>query len=638
MSEAVHRYRAFISYSHRDKSTVRWLHRAIETYAIPRKLIGRVTSVGPVPRRIAPIFRDRDELSASSDLGAELRAALEQAMFLIVVCSPAAAQSKWVNEEVRTFKRIHGESRVLALVIAGEPGISVGDQTADEESFPLALRYRLDEAGELSNTPVMHIAADLRPHADGKRLALLKLIAGLTGLQLDELVRRETQRRVQRLTALAAGSLGAAALTGGLALYANAQRAEAVRQRAEADAQRQVAVQESAAAKAAADFLVSTFTLSNPGTENPRTITALTILQRSADRARTELAKQPAIQLRLLTTVARAYNNLGLLQEARSALESDMGDIRGQGALGAPALLTLAATYKSLGMSSEATSAVQQAEQLLGSDPAKYLETRGDAAELMGRIEDDEVHPSQAILQYDRALQLYSKAANVEARSIARALNNRGQVLSDLGRYPEANDSLLRANALLRTTFGDKHLLVGQSYFALAENDLNAGILPEAADYIARSVAILRSVLDDDNPILANSLSMQGQIYEAQKRPAEARESLIEAIAAFRKAYKGPHYLIGIAEVYLGLVDSELGNTPAALADLDDAKRNYDASYGHLHVNHGDLLVYRAMILKRANRMTEARRNCAEGMDIFAKVGDTASALYKADADICRTL
>jgi len=148
---------------------------------------------------------------------------------------------------------------------------------------------------------------------------------------------------------------------------------------------------------------------------------------------------------------------------------------------------------------------------------------------------------------------------------------------------------------------------VGQSYFAPAENDLNAGILPEAADYIARSVAILRSVLDDDNPILANSLSMQGQIYEAQKKPAEARDSLIQAIAAFRKAYKAPHYLIGIAEVYLGLVDSELGNTPAALADLDDAKRNYDASYRHLHVNHGDLLIYRAMILKRAHRMAEAR-------------------------------
>jgi hypothetical protein len=559
-------------------------------------------------------------------------------LFLIVVCSPASAKSKWVNEEVLTFKRMHGESRVLALVVAGEPGIPVGDQTLDQESFPLALRFRLNDAGNLSNTAVMHIAADLRPQADGKRLALLKVLAGLTGLQLDELVQRETQRRMQRLTALAAGSIGAAVLTGGLALYANAQRAEAVRQRAQAEVQRRVAVQESAAAKAAADFLVSTFTPSNPGTQNPRTITALTILERSAERARAELATQPAIQLRLLTTVARAYNNLGLLQEARTALESTMTNIHDLGPQGAPALLTLAATYKSMGKSTEAASAVRLAEQQLGPDPTQYLESRGDAAELMGRIDDDEVHPSQAIVEYDRALDLYAKVPNIEPRSIARALNNRGQVLSDMGRFADAKDSLLRANALLRKTFGEKHLLVGQSYFALAENDLNAGVLPEASDYIARSVAILRAVLDDDNPILANSLSMQGQIYEAQKKPGDARASLLQAIAAYKKSYKGPHYLIGIAEVYLGLVDSELGNTRTALADLDEAKRNYDASYGHLHANHGDLLVYRAMILKRANRMAEAHRNCAEGLEIFTKIGDTDSALYKADADICRNL
>jgi hypothetical protein len=51
------------------------MHRAIETYQIPRKLVGRVTPVGAVPSRITPIFRDRDELSASSDLTTELCAA-----------------------------------------------------------------------------------------------------------------------------------------------------------------------------------------------------------------------------------------------------------------------------------------------------------------------------------------------------------------------------------------------------------------------------------------------------------------------------------------------------------------------------------------------------------------------------------
>jgi tetratricopeptide (TPR) repeat protein len=166
----------------------------------------------------------------------------------------------------------------------------------------------------------------------------------------------------------------------------------------------------------------------------------------------------------------------------------------------------------------------------------------------------------------------------------------------------------------------------------------DAGKLAEAQDYISRSVSILQRVLDQDNPILADSLLMQGVIYDGEKKTLDAQESLQKALAVYKKSYGGPHLKIGIAEVYLSQVDSELGNTTQALADLDDAKHNYDVSYGHLHANHGDLLVYRAMVLKHANRMAEARRDCTEGLEIIKKVGDGDSGLYKADADMCRTL
>jgi tetratricopeptide (TPR) repeat protein len=597
-----------------------------------------VTTIGTVPARLAPIFRDRDELSASSDLSTELRARLEQTLFLIVVCSPSSAKSTYVNEEVLAFKRLHGESRVLALIVGGEPG---GPATggAQGECFPAALKYRLDAQGQLSTISAEPIAADLRKHADGKRLALLKLLAGLTGLPLDELVRREAQRRIRRLTIVAIGSFGAAVLTGGLAIYANRQRIEANKQRAQADAARHVAEHESAAAKAAADFLVSTFTISNPATENPRTITALTILARSAERAHADLAGQPGIQVRLVTTVARAYQNLGLLTEAHDALESAMPSIQGLGDEGVPALLTLAQTYYLQDHFKEAADTVRRAEQQLGPDPSTHLESRGYAAEVMAEIDDDgNMQPAKAIQEYDRALRIYAQIPDIEPRIVARVLNNRGLVLSALARFDDARASLLRANALWRTALGDNHLVVGQSFEALAENAQNAGNLTEAQDYISRSVSILKHVLDADNPILADSLLMQGVIYDGEKKTADARESLQQALGVYKKSYGGPHLKIGIAEVYLSQVESELGNTPQALTYLDDAKHNYDLSYGHLHANHGDLLVYRAMVLKRANRMAEARRDCTQGLEIIKQVGDVDSGLYKADAEMCRTL
>lgn len=229
-------YRAFISYSHADRRVAEWLHRTLETYRVPAKLVGMATPLGPVPARLGRFFRDRDELPAAGDLSAELRLALQQSMFLIVICSPQAAQSRWVNEEVRQFKLLHGKkrgdgtARVLALIAQGDPGDAGGGAC-----FPPALKFHVLPDGRISDDPAEPIAADLRPGGDGRRLAHLKLVAGLTGLPLDSLVQREAARRQRRAGLLAAGSLVLAAVMAVLTVQAVNGRQEAERQRAQAD-------------------------------------------------------------------------------------------------------------------------------------------------------------------------------------------------------------------------------------------------------------------------------------------------------------------------------------------------------------------------------------------------------------------
>lgn len=92
MSLADSKYRAFISYSHRDEKWAAWLHSALETYRIPKSLVGSETSFGVVPARLAPVFRDRDELASATDLGRVLTQALRDSAYQIVICSPAAAR------------------------------------------------------------------------------------------------------------------------------------------------------------------------------------------------------------------------------------------------------------------------------------------------------------------------------------------------------------------------------------------------------------------------------------------------------------------------------------------------------------------------------------------------------------------
>ncbi len=229
------RYWAFLSYSHKDRREARWLHRALEDYAVPRRLVGRQTSQGPAPRRLRPIFRDREDLSADADLRQRVGEALAHSAYLIVICSPAAARSAWVEEEIVRFKALHGESRVLAVIVAGAPRASATPGREDEECFPPALRVHIGDGGTLTAERADPIAADLRPGQDGRRLVRLKLLARMLEVGLDELIRRDTQRRQRQLVALSAVSGGAALVMGGLALAALAARNEARDQRAQAE-------------------------------------------------------------------------------------------------------------------------------------------------------------------------------------------------------------------------------------------------------------------------------------------------------------------------------------------------------------------------------------------------------------------
>lgn len=229
------RYYAFLSYSHRDHELADWLHRELEKFRVPSSIAGRLTANGVVPRRLSPVFRDQHDLSAGADLAEEIKAALAASQFLIVLCSPTAAKSRWTNAEIESFKRTRPEGCVLAAIVAGEPFASDLPGREDEECFPPALRFKYDRRGRPTSKRAEPLAADFREGGDGQRLAFLKLVAGMLGVGLDDLVQRETTRRHRRMAWLAAASLAGMAVTSTLAVFAVQARDEARDQRREAE-------------------------------------------------------------------------------------------------------------------------------------------------------------------------------------------------------------------------------------------------------------------------------------------------------------------------------------------------------------------------------------------------------------------
>jgi WD40 repeat protein len=224
-----YRYWAFISYSHVDKAWGNWLHRALETYRPPKVLVGNPTIRGvPVPVRIFPVFRDREELPTASDLGEIISSALEQSRYLVVICSPHSAKSLWVNQEILRYKRMGRENRILALIVDGEPNAS---ETGfpDQECFPEALKFSTGPDGELDRSRRTEpIAADARPGRDGRSNARLKLLAGILGVNYDDLKRRDELRRRAQRRLILVSCLALAAMLAGLTSVIVYQQEKAV--------------------------------------------------------------------------------------------------------------------------------------------------------------------------------------------------------------------------------------------------------------------------------------------------------------------------------------------------------------------------------------------------------------------------
>jgi tetratricopeptide (TPR) repeat protein len=174
-------------------------------------------------------------LPASGRLGDEIEEAISGSRFLIVLCSPAAALSLWTIEEVALFMKLQSDEQVLAAIVSGEPYASDMAGREHEECFPPALRTHFNRRGLPTSKRAEPVAADLRVTGDGRRAGFLKIVAGMLGVGLDDLVKREIVRRQRRTNLVLGGSVLGMLVTTGLSVAALQARDSARDQRREAE-------------------------------------------------------------------------------------------------------------------------------------------------------------------------------------------------------------------------------------------------------------------------------------------------------------------------------------------------------------------------------------------------------------------
>ena len=640
------RYSAFISYNHRDRDWAVWLHRALERYSVPQRLWGRPAPWGEISQRLPPVFRDRDELATSSDLASSVKEALSESAFLVVICSPNSARSKWVDEEIKTFIAAGREKFIRLIIVDGEPH---SPDPARECLPPSLIRDGAPEP----------LAADVRKEGDGKQAAKLKILAGILGVSYDELRQREAARRQKRLAAIAvAASIGFLVMAG-LTIFAFISRAEAIQQR-------QLAEKRTITAERTLGFVKDMFKQADPEEASGATITAREIVDRGAARLDSpELDREPMVKAELGVTLADVYGALGLFRQSDALVRRTFAIHHGEPATLARQLNALGQSQLRLGEfeSAERTFSRAWAQAGTASDSTRSLILNG----LGQTLSNLEKYP-----EADRVLR--------KALAIDRARGDNVYVAYDLealaqnqfyqGNLEQAKPLTLKALELRRRYQGPLSPAVSDNLNMLGQIAYMRQDLAAAERYFRGNVAVDEKVLGPNHPDFAATLNNLGRVLIEERRFAEAAPLLERGLAiglrergtenagvifvssnlaivrrhmgrakeaealfeqAITAARKNQHRNLGPSLADLAEVRCSTGRAKDGLALLDEAARATHADYPDTPWRSAWVENIRGECLVRAGRKAEGRKAIAESSPVILNAWP-AGTLFAAEA------
>lgn len=173
-------YYAFISYCTKDEKWAKWLHSNLEKYHMPSALLKENQDI---PKYIRPIFWYKTDLSGTN-LSKSLEKELTSSRYLIVICSPASANSEWVNDEVKSFIKQGRTNQIIPFIVDGIP-----ESTSPEHKCFVEALQQLPREESLRGIDV---------RTSGKQHALVDVIATMFGVRFDTLWQRHKRKQKQR--------------------------------------------------------------------------------------------------------------------------------------------------------------------------------------------------------------------------------------------------------------------------------------------------------------------------------------------------------------------------------------------------------------------------------------------------------
>ena len=295
---------------------------------------------------------------------------------------------------------------------------------------------------------------------------------------------------------------------------------------AEAQDQAWRARHEAQRANAVRDLLVQLF--ENEVPKGPRSTLpdTATLLQRGAERARTDLVATPALQVEMLVVIARIYDEMSRYDDAR------------------PLLASAVATARTL--------------------PARDHAALGMALSQQGQLASSEKDYPAALALLNEALTVQR---GVDPQGLAAALtyHRRAIVHSEVDEHQAAIADHLTAIRIQQARLPPRDPRLVRSYGALGTAYTRAHQPGQAVRWQRHALTLTRAAYGDEHPETSRRLSNYGIALMAAGRMSEAEAPLQEAVAIARRIYRGPN-----ADVAPRV--HNLGSVYLALGRLDEAE------------------------------------------------------------------
>ena len=561
-SENQYRYYAFISYSRKNTKAAAYLHKQLEHFRIPVKYVAEENR--PRGKFLRPVFRDRRDLeTGENNFSDNIKLAIEQSRYLLVLCSPEAAASHWVQEEIKHFLATHNNDygAIVPVILSGEPG--TGNAA---ECLPEILRRKKIT---MRNLPSM-LPDDGEPEKTGWENGTVQVLSYMLKVHREKIKATVDAEKVRQAKIYAVIGIIATvifALLTAWALYA----------------QRQANMQANIAQKSL-EFLQGVFQSSDPTQKGNKDMKVLDAINAKLP----EIATLEPWQLKasVASTIGNIFSRLGEYDKAMNLLQQAFELNQKY----RPISVDTAVSYNNIGLVyadkgdyDNALVHYNKARVIQEQKSGKDHPNTASSYNNIGLVYAQKGDYDNALVYYNKALVSQEKTLGKDHPDTARSYNNIGLVYADKGDYDNALLYYNKALVIKEQKLGKDHPDTATSYGNIGSVYLDKGDYDNAVVYLNKALVIQEQKLGKNHPDTANSYNNIGNVYQAKGDYDKALEFHNKALVIQEKTLGENHPNTAMSYGNIGNVYWNKGDYDNALLYYNKTLKIFEQKSGKDH-------------------------------------------------------